>query len=164
MKIKIAYEDPRFSPAEEFIEEAERKFGVEVEGGLSPSLTLSIEAYRSGMCGEEDEKTILGCLKNYTYCLIRVLEIKRELNCDGLLVIARKPPKPLERTEEGEIEPGLADLEEKIGLVWQWAGTNETLHELGHLVGLDDCPNRGCLMNKEERSEELCDECSEKLS
>jgi len=164
MKIKIARKDPRFNTPEEFMEEAGRYFGVEIEEGPTIPLTLSIDAYRSGICGKEDEEKILGCLKNYTYCPALVLETKEELNCDGLLVFTPELPKPPERTEGGKVEPGFANIEEKVSLVWEWAGTNEVLHELGHLAGLDDCPNRGCLMNKKERGEELCDECSEKLS
>lgn len=163
MKIKIAYEDTRFSVPEEFTEEAGQCFGVEVERGSNIPLTLSIDAYRSGVC-DEDGETILGCLKNRTYCSARALEVKRKLDCDRLLAVTRKLPRPPERSEEKKVVPGFANSEEGIGFVWQWASTISVLHELGHLVGLEDCPNQPCLMNKEVRSEELCDECSEKLS
>ena len=109
MKIKIAYEDTRFSVPEEFTEEAGQCFGVEVERGSNIPLTLSIDAYRSGVC-DEDGETILGCLKNRTYCSARALEVKRKLDCDRLLAVTRKLPRPPERSEEKNGRAGLRQL------------------------------------------------------
>jgi len=162
MKIKIAYEDPRFTPSEKINREIEQKFGVEVEGSSYHfPLMYSIDAYRSGLC-EGQEEEILRCLGECTYCFNSVLEIKEEMDCDGLLVLSRNLPRPPGRMEKEKIIPGIADREERVGLVWQWASTIEVLHEAGHLVGLEDCSSQPCLMNGEERSENLCDKCSEK--
>lgn len=142
------------------------------------ALPKTLTALRMGAC-KEDKRDILECLREYEYCLGVPLKKAEEVK-ENIIVFTKDNPNPLRVSKSKEgfyIDESYAIASERdehheyaVILVKlspiTLKGTTLS-HEIAHTLGLPDCENENCMMNRDIvasiRGSCLCDKCRSRL-
>lgn len=134
-----------------------------VEAVDNPYLPLAVDEVRNGICRDlNDEKAhsdVLRCLSVNTYCSRAVKRVRQNLYPNELVLIFTEA---LPGMVKGVKAPGIAYG--RVALVYsKMSKESVVLHEIGHMLGLDHCSNKKCLMFKAATTEKLCRKCQTEL-